>query len=120
MRRTGIFLKNPERSSAGATISLVENGRRASLRVRVMAPDRLGSGSRFVRTLFNGGTVGGASDAELLHRFVTSHGEPAELAFSVLVDRHGPMVLRTCPQALRHDGAAEDAVQPTCRSLTAP
>jgi RNA polymerase sigma factor (sigma-70 family) len=52
----------------------------------------------------------GLGDRELLERFV---GAKDEAAFTVLVERHGPMVLGVCRRALadRHD--AEDACQAT-------
>ena len=55
-------------------------------------------------------TLGDLSDGELLERFVGSHDESA---FTVLVERHGPMVLGVCRRAVpnRHD--AEDACQAT-------
>src|SRR5437763_10912576 len=68
---------------------------------------------RNVRTLFDVGTVGGLTDGELLDRFGAGPGEVAELAFAVLVERHGPMVLRACRRALRDEHAAEDAFQAT-------
>ncbi len=54
--------------------------------------------------------LGGLSDRELLERFVAAHDEAA---FTVLIERHGPMVLGACRRALpnRHD--AEDACQAT-------
>ncbi len=54
--------------------------------------------------------LGGLSDRELVERFVGSHDESA---FTVLIERHGPMVLGVCRRALpnRHD--AEDACQAT-------
>jgi RNA polymerase sigma factor (sigma-70 family) len=76
-----------------------------------MAPDRHGPVLRQVRTLFTVGTAGGLTDGELLQRFVTRDGDEAELAFAVLVERHGPMVLRVCGQVLGDPHAAEDAFQ---------
>jgi RNA polymerase sigma factor (sigma-70 family) len=57
--------------------------------------------------------IGGFSDGQLLARFAAHRDEPAEAAFTILVRRHGPMVLRVCEQILgdRHD--AEDAFQVT-------
>jgi len=40
-------------------------------------------------------------------------GEAGELAFTVLVERHGPMVLRVCRALLRDEHEAEDAFQAT-------
>ena len=68
---------------------------------------------RSVRTLFDVGAVGGLTDGELLERFEGSPGEVAELAFAVLVERHGPMVLRACRKILRDEHAAQDAFQAT-------
>ncbi len=55
-------------------------------------------------------TLGDLSDGELLERFVGSRDESA---FTVLIERHGPMVLGVCQRAVpnRHD--AEDACQAT-------
>src|SRR5437016_4840262 len=55
-------------------------------------------------------TYRGLSDCELLDRFLGSNDESA---FTVLIERHGPMVLGVCRRALpnRHD--AEDACQAT-------
>jgi RNA polymerase sigma factor (sigma-70 family) len=50
------------------------------------------------------------SDPELLERFI---GQNDEAAFTVLVERHGPMVLGVCHRALRHAQDAEDACQAT-------
>src|ERR1700677_1445309 len=50
------------------------------------------------------------SDADLLGRFIEQHDEAA---FTVLVERHGPMVLGVCRRALRHSQDAEDACQAT-------
>jgi len=50
------------------------------------------------------------SDSQLLERFTKQHDEGA---FAVLVERHGPMVLRACRRVLRDRHAAEDAFQAT-------
>jgi RNA polymerase sigma factor (sigma-70 family) len=50
------------------------------------------------------------SDGELLTRFCR-HGEPT--AFSLLLHRHGPMVLGVCRRILGHAHDAEDAFQAT-------
>jgi RNA polymerase sigma factor (sigma-70 family) len=47
-------------------------------------------------------------DGELLHRFVQAADEAA---FTVLVERHGPMVLGLCRRLLRQGHDAEDACQ---------
>jgi hypothetical protein len=68
---------------------------------------------RHVGTLFRIGTTGGMTDGQLLKRFVLRDGEPADLAFAALVERHGPMVLRVCRALLRDEHEAQDAVQAT-------
>src|SRR5262245_32519290 len=52
----------------------------------------------------------GLPDRQLLERFVGQHDETA---FSQLVQRHGPMVLRVCRRVLRNRHDAEDAFQAT-------
>src|SRR5262249_9243792 len=47
-------------------------------------------------------------DGELLERFVQAKDETA---FTALVERHGPMVLRVCRRALQNEHDAEDACQ---------
>jgi Sigma-70 region 2 len=68
---------------------------------------------RYAQTLFNLGSLGGLSDGELLALFATRSDEAGELAFAVLVERHGPMVLRVCRSILRDEHDAQDAVQAT-------
>src|SRR5262245_15995449 len=53
---------------------------------------------------------GGPPDAELLARFARDRDEAA---FTLLVARHGPMVLRVCRRALGDAHAAEDCFQAT-------
>ena len=69
--------------------------------------------SRSFERLFNIGAVRELSDGQLLERFATDRGEAAELAFAVLVERHGPMVLRVCRSVLAGAHEAEDAFQAT-------
>ncbi len=69
---------------------------------------------RFLGVLFEDGASGGLTDAELLERFVARHHQAtAELAFAVLIERHGPLVQRVCRGVLRDEHAAEDAFQAT-------
>lgn len=49
-------------------------------------------------------------DQELLRRFAEDHDE---LAFEVIVRRHGPMVLGVCQRIMNHRQDAEDAFQAT-------
>jgi RNA polymerase sigma factor (sigma-70 family) len=68
---------------------------------------------RQLHRLFNLGAVGGTTDAQLLAQFLDRQDAGAEVAFEVLVERHGPMVLRVCRSVLRDEHAAEDAFQAT-------
>ncbi len=63
-----------------------------------------------IRRLFDGGTVAGLGDVELLERFAARGDGPA---FASLVARHGPMVLGVCRGVLRDPHDAEDAFQAT-------
>ena len=69
--------------------------------------------TRHLRTLFALGAAGCLTDGQLLERFATLHGDPAELAFATLVERHGPMVLRVARSALVDEHSAHDAFQAT-------
>jgi RNA polymerase sigma factor (sigma-70 family) len=65
-----------------------------------------------LRAIFEGGTVAGLTDGQLLARFAAPRAKEAEPAFTALVARHGPMVLGVCQGLLgTHD--AEDAFQAT-------
>src|SRR3954466_7621557 len=67
---------------------------------------------RQIGSLFEGGSVAGLSDRQLLERYIAFGGDPAgEAAFAALVDRHGPMVLGVCRQLLGDAQHAEDAFQ---------
>jgi polysaccharide biosynthesis/export protein len=68
---------------------------------------------RDIQTLFDGGTVGGMTDRQLLERFTQHRDASSEAAFEVLVRRHGPMVLRVCRNVLKDWNDAEDAFQAT-------
>jgi RNA polymerase sigma factor (sigma-70 family) len=78
-----------------------------------VAKGQNGTVVRLVRTVFSAGTFAGESDGQLLARFATRGGDTAELAFSALVERHGPMVLRVCRAILRDEHDAQDAFQAT-------
>jgi RNA polymerase sigma factor (sigma-70 family) len=64
-----------------------------------------------IRTLLTLGTVGALTDGELLGLFIARRGEAAEMAFSALVERHGPMVFRVCRSILRDEHDSQDAFQ---------
>jgi RNA polymerase sigma factor (sigma-70 family) len=66
-----------------------------------------------VETLFESGAIGQQTDGELLGRFRERHDHTAESAFAILVERHGPMVLRVCRSILRNEHDAQDAFQAT-------
>ncbi len=66
-----------------------------------------------IQTLFESGSLGELTDRQLLERFTIHEAETSELAFAVLLKRHGPMVLRTCTAILRDRHEAEDAAQAT-------
>ena len=61
--------------------------------------------------MFQLGSASGLPDGSLLDRFLNGGPDEAEVAFAVLVERHGPMVMQVCRRILgdRHD--AEDAAQ---------
>ena len=75
-----------------------------------MTGARMGGALRQIHHLFVEGTVAGLPDDQLLERFL-ARGDGA--AFAALVERHGPMVLRTCRSVLRHPEDVEDAFQAT-------
>src|SRR5262249_53377478 len=68
---------------------------------------------REIRALLDAGTFCGLSDRQLLERFVARRDEVSDLAFTVLVERHGPMVLGVCRRILVDPHDAEDAFQAT-------
>ena len=74
---------------------------------------RAGSITTLVGALFAQGSATGMTDEQLLERFVSQQDEAAEFAFEALVQRHGPMVLSVCRNALRDAHDAEDAFQAT-------
>ncbi len=66
-----------------------------------------------MRTLSGAGALGGQSDLRLLEQFSNGHREAAEAAFTTLVERHGPMVLRVCRSVLGDSHDIHDAFQAT-------
>src|SRR5438067_7113803 len=75
-----------------------------------MAKKSLNGVLQHVRVLAAVQTDRALSDQVLLDRFV---GQSDEAAFTVLIERHGPMVLGVCRRALKHSQDAEDACQAT-------
>jgi RNA polymerase sigma factor (sigma-70 family) len=69
--------------------------------------------TRELRAIIDGGTVAGLTDGQLLERFAAHRGVEAELAFTALVMRHGPLVFGVCQSLLRNPHDAEDAFQAT-------
>ena len=65
---------------------------------------------RLLRTKCDAADERDDSDAALLERFLTRH---EQAALGILVERHGPMVLRTCRAVLRDEHDAQDAFQAT-------
>ncbi len=66
-----------------------------------------------VAGLLRDGSASGLSDAELIAQFIGEAGQGGEVAFSILVARHGPMVLSVCRRILRDPCEADDAFQAT-------
>ncbi len=64
-----------------------------------------------LESLFEGGSVAGLSDCQLLERFNAARDGAGEAAFAALVARHGPMVLDLCRNLLGDLHHAEDAFQ---------
>ena len=67
-----------------------------------------------LRKLFELGPVAGAEDGQLLARFADRRDE---VAFGVLVARHGSMVWATARAVVRHEQDAEDVFQATFLTL---
>ncbi|MDE2507864.1 MAG: sigma-70 family RNA polymerase sigma factor, partial [Planctomycetota bacterium] len=70
----------------------------------------LAESSRDLERIFEGRSVLGLSEPELLARFCD---DGDEAAFAALVTRHGPMVLAVCRGLLRDANDADDAFQAT-------
>jgi RNA polymerase sigma factor (sigma-70 family) len=65
---------------------------------------------RQIGSLFDGGSVVGLTDRQLIERFNDRRDATGEAAFAALVTRHGPMIMHVCRQLL-DDHHAEDAFQ---------
>ncbi|WP_422928840.1 RNA polymerase sigma factor [Singulisphaera sp. PoT] len=75
--------------------------------------ERLRGGLLELKVLLGAGALGGLSDRELLEVHRSGEALRAELAFRLLVERHGPMVFALCRSVLRDIDDAEDAFQAT-------
>jgi RNA polymerase sigma factor (sigma-70 family) len=75
-----------------------------------MSQATLGDVLRYLRTTSAGELANDLTDGELLERFLV-HRE--EAAFTLLVQRHGPMVLSVCCRVLGNGPSAEDSFQAT-------
>src|SRR5262245_43114310 len=84
---------------------------RASGELASMANLATGSVARQLGALFEGGSMAGLTDRQLLERFHSGRDAGGEAAFAALVARHGPMVLGVCRQILGDRQLAEDAFQ---------
>ena len=86
---------------------------------RVVTIHTNSSWRRDLQTIFNAGTLAGLSDGQLLERIAVRRGvgreraPEAESAFALLIERHGPMVLRVCRGVLGDPHEADDAFQAT-------
>ena len=78
-----------------------------------MAIGNDGAVLRQLGRLFNVGTGQELTDGQLLERFATDRDLAAEQAFAILLERHGPMVLRVCRGVLDDPHDAQDAFQAT-------
>jgi len=72
-----------------------------------------GSALRNVQMVFAAGTVSGRTDQELLEQCRSTDRQIRELGFTALIERHGPVILRTCRSILHDEHAVDDAFQAT-------
>src|SRR5262249_40638721 len=103
-------------SRGSLLVESLQDDRLHFTRATSMAEHRLGEAIRQILHSFT--PQSGDTDAQLLTRFA-QQGD--EAAFEVLLERHGPMVWRTCRRIARQDADAEDAFQATflvlCRKV---
>src|SRR4051794_40390932 len=66
-----------------------------------------------LNTLFRFGVVGDLSDGQLVQRFLTARDGADQVAFTALMERHGPMVFGVCREVLGNPHDAQDAFQAT-------
>ena len=75
-----------------------------------MVKEQLRHVLRSLRTAVHGPAARDLTDMSLLARFAAGHDD---VAFELLVERHGPMVQGVCRRVLGHAQDAEDAFQAT-------
>src|SRR5262245_1560586 len=104
--------ERPEKIDAPAPCRSVSRRKQAlpSSGASDMATGQLNSVIRHLRKAALREEVGAMTDGQLLERFLTHRDE---VAFEVLLRRHGPMVLGVCRRVLRNAHDAEDAFQAT-------
>jgi RNA polymerase sigma factor (sigma-70 family) len=93
----------------GAALQKGGGARQTAQGVRQVAGG-IGRAIQYLRKLAGVQKAAACGDGELLGRFAEGHDEAA---FTVLVERHGPMVLGVCRRVLGHAQDAEDACQAT-------
>ena len=76
-----------------------------------MSPVTTSLVARQIESLFDGASVAGLTDRQLIDRFTARRDAAGEAAFTAIVNRHGPMVLDICRQVLGAPHDAEDAFQ---------
>ncbi len=73
-----------------------------------MAISRLQTALGHLDRLFTEGSFVGLADGQLLERFLSHRDEDA---FTMLVERHAPMVMAVCRRTLKNPGEVDDAFQ---------
>ena len=76
-----------------------------------MSPLTTPSVAQQIGSLYDGGSVAGLTDRQLIERFNLQRDATGEAAFGALVTRHGPMVQHVCRQLLGDRHHAEDVFQ---------
>jgi RNA polymerase sigma factor (sigma-70 family) len=79
-----------------------------------MASGHLGSVIHYLRRIVPDSSVDDLQDQELLGRFLRRQDDAA---FTILLRRHGPMIMGICRRLLSHDADVEDVFQATWLAL---
>ena len=75
---------------------------------------KAGWNPKFLQAVYSVGVTAGLSDGQLgLDQFLAGRDGVNEVAFTALMERHGPMVFQVCKQILGNSHDAEDALQAT-------